>query len=60
MGKGHWMRAQGTEMLHQHEKAFQESQVLAEQVQIRGKEVDPVISLGLLDIPHEEACVWGF
>ena len=32
MGKGHWLKMYDTEMPHYHGEAFQESQVLAEQV----------------------------
>lgn len=42
-------------MSHQQGEASQESQVLAEQVFIRRKEIDPIIELRLYDIPQVEA-----
>ena len=40
---GHWLKAKATETSHWCGDVFQESQVLAELVLIRRKEVEPVI-----------------
>lgn len=43
MHKGRWLKPKVTKMPHWHEEAVQESQVLAELVLVRRKEIDPVI-----------------
>ena len=55
IGKGHWLKAYGTEMPRQHKEAFQESQVLAEGLLTWREEVEPEILLKLHDIPKVEA-----
>lgn len=39
ISKAHWLKAWGTEILQYYEEAFQESQVVAEHVLTRSKEL---------------------